>query len=190
VLHSQPLLLPLPVPCSAAEEAAIEEHAQEFESHGFKLRLDSDAPPGRRVLLLSVPFSKSVQFGPSDVRELASLLLSADGGADGDASDYFLPSAALKNDAIGGDEGNDGDVVKEMKRTRVVRLPKLMSMYASRACRSAVMVGTALEHTSMKTIVSNMQGLQQPWNCPHGRPTMRHVIDLNAFTTASEGTES
>ena len=60
-----------------------------------------------------------------------------------------------------------------------VRLPKLRSMFASRACRSAVMIGTALEPSKMKQIVSQLARLDQPWNCPHGRPTLRHLVSLN-----------
>ncbi len=47
-------------------------------------------------------------------------------------------------------------------------------------CRSAVMIGDALHHRQMLEIVQRLAGLDQPWNCPHGRPTMRHLIDLVA----------
>ena len=59
-----------------------------------------------------------------------------------------------------------------------VRLSKVTRMFASRACRSAVMFGTSLERSTMVRIVRHMEGLDQPWNCPHGRPTMRHLVCL------------
>lgn len=59
-----------------------------------------------------------------------------------------------------------------------IRIPKLVSMFASRACRSAIMIGTALRHTEMRAVVSKLENIDQPWNCPHGRPTMRHIVDL------------
>ncbi|KAG6595963.1 putative mismatch repair endonuclease pms1 [Phytophthora cinnamomi] len=59
-----------------------------------------------------------------------------------------------------------------------VRLPKVMAMFASRACRSSIMIGTALHKEEMQKIVRNLSGLDQPWNCPHGRPTLRHLVDL------------
>eukprot|EP00967_Tisochrysis_lutea_P139406 scaffold253263_cov30-Tisochrysis_lutea.AAC.4 len=65
----------------------------------------------------------------------------------------------------------------------MVRLPKLRDMFASRACRSAVMIGTALDAHKMRTIVAQLSELDQPWNCPHGRPTLRHLIDLSTLTT-------
>jgi DNA mismatch repair ATPase MutL len=61
----------------------------------------------------------------------------------------------------------------------IVRLPKASSMFASRACRSAVMIGTALGRDAMKKIVAQLAELNQPWNCPHGRPTLRHLVDAS-----------
>ena len=59
------------------------------------------------------------------------------------------------------------------------RPSKIRAMFASRACRSAVMIGTALTMAEMGKIVRNMAGMDQPWQCPHGRPTMRYLISLN-----------
>ena len=64
-----------------------------------------------------------------------------------------------------------------------VRLPKLRAMFASRACRSAVMIGTALEPSKMAGLVRQLASLEQPWNCPHGRPTLRHLISLAQLST-------
>lgn len=71
-----------------------------------------------------------------------------------------------------------------------IRLPRLTAMFASRACRSAIMIGTALSRDTMKRVVSHMADMQQPWNCPHGRPTMRHLVDaqaLKALGTLAKG---
>ena len=57
-------------------------------------------------------------------------------------------------------------------------LPKLLSVFASRACRSAVMIGDAMDEASMSAIVRHMSEMDHPWACPHGRPTMRHLCDL------------
>ena len=59
------------------------------------------------------------------------------------------------------------------------RPSKIRSMFASRACRSAVMIGTALTHSEMKRIVRNMARMEHPWQCPHGRPTMRYLTTLS-----------
>lgn len=60
----------------------------------------------------------------------------------------------------------------------LIRPKKYRDMFASRACRSSVMIGTALTAAKMKEIVTNLSTLDRPWNCPHGRPTIRHLFDL------------
>ncbi|VDL42259.1 unnamed protein product [Hymenolepis diminuta] len=62
--------------------------------------------------------------------------------------------------------------------SRNCRPSRLRDILASRACRSAVMIGTALDYKQMDRIVSNMTSMEYPWNCPHGRPTMRHLFHL------------
>nr|CDS31812.1 mismatch repair endonuclease PMS2 [Hymenolepis microstoma] len=62
--------------------------------------------------------------------------------------------------------------------SRNCRPSRLRDILASRACRSAVMIGTSLDHKQMNRIVSNMSSMEHPWNCPHGRPTMRHLFHL------------
>ncbi|KAI8855281.1 PMS2-C terminal-like protein [Chytridium lagenaria] len=59
-----------------------------------------------------------------------------------------------------------------------VRCTRILKMLASKACRKSVMIGDPLDTGSMKRIVANMSEMTQPWNCPHGRPTMRHLVDL------------
>ena len=48
-------------------------------------------------------------------------------------------------------------------------------MAASKACRSAIMVGDVLSKNKMQEVVRGLAKLESPWNCPHGRPTL---IDL------------
>uniref|UniRef100_A0A1B6EBR8 MutL C-terminal dimerisation domain-containing protein n=1 Tax=Clastoptera arizonana TaxID=38151 RepID=A0A1B6EBR8_9HEMI len=59
------------------------------------------------------------------------------------------------------------------------RPSRVRAMFASRACRKSVMIGTALSHSDMKRLISNMGNIEHPWNCPHGRPTMRHLLNLD-----------
>ncbi|XP_004534945.1 mismatch repair endonuclease PMS2 isoform X1 [Ceratitis capitata] len=60
----------------------------------------------------------------------------------------------------------------------VCRPSRIRDMFASRACRKSVMIGTALKRTTMMKLVTHMGEIEQPWNCPHGRPTMRHLINI------------
>lgn len=47
---------------------------------------------------------------------------------------------------------------------------------------SQVMIGTALNTSEMKRLVVHMGELEHPWNCPHGRPTMRHLANLDVIS--------
>ncbi|XP_076448637.1 mismatch repair endonuclease PMS2-like [Babylonia areolata] len=59
------------------------------------------------------------------------------------------------------------------------RPSRVRMMFASRACRKSIMIGTHLNKPEMKKLLCHMGEIEQPWNCPHGRPTMRHLINLN-----------
>ncbi|RUS22609.1 mismatch repair endonuclease PMS2 [Endogone sp. FLAS-F59071] len=61
----------------------------------------------------------------------------------------------------------------------MVRCTRARAMFASRACRKSVMIGDSLSKGQMQKIVRHMGEIDQPWNCPHGRPTMRHLFDLS-----------
>ncbi|XP_037546699.1 mismatch repair endonuclease PMS2 [Nematolebias whitei] len=62
------------------------------------------------------------------------------------------------------------------------RPSRVRQMFASRACRKSVMVGTALSVSEMKKLVVHMGEIEHPWNCPHGRPTMRHLVNLDMIS--------
>lgn len=64
------------------------------------------------------------------------------------------------------------------------RPSRVRKMFASRACRMSIMVGTALDQAQMKKIVCHMGEIQHPWNCPHGRPTMRHLVNLGMLPSS------
>lgn len=70
-----------------------------------------------------------------------------------------------------------------------VRPKKVRDVFASRACRGSVMVGTALKEKEMDRIVRNLAGLDKPWNCPHGRPTMRHLMEIDKWPVFTQDYE-
>lgn len=61
------------------------------------------------------------------------------------------------------------------------RPSKVRKMFAMRACRSSIMIGRTLTHKQMGKVVKHMGEIDKPWNCPHGRPTMRHLFKLGAW---------
>lgn len=71
-------------------------------------------------------------------------------------------------------------VLPPAQQQRILRPSKVRAMLAMRACRGSIMIGTALSHAQMSQIVTRLAALDAPWNCPHGRPTMRHVCALPA----------
>ncbi|NXP80548.1 PMS2 endonuclease, partial [Ramphastos sulfuratus] len=62
------------------------------------------------------------------------------------------------------------------------RPSRVRQMFASRACRKSVMIGTALNMQEMKKLITHMGEIEHPWNCPHGRPTMRHIVSLDLIS--------
>uniref|UniRef100_A0A3B3D559 Mismatch repair endonuclease PMS2 n=1 Tax=Oryzias melastigma TaxID=30732 RepID=A0A3B3D559_ORYME len=62
------------------------------------------------------------------------------------------------------------------------RPSRVRQMFASRACRKSVMIGTALSVSEMRKLVVHMGEIEHPWNCPHGRPTMRHLANLDIIS--------
>ncbi|KAJ9499124.1 ATP-binding mismatch repair protein [Exophiala xenobiotica] len=74
-------------------------------------------------------------------------------------------------------------------RHDVPRPGKVRKMFAMRACRSSIMIGKTLSRKQMEKVVSHMGTIDKPWNCPHGRPTMRHLCSLNTLEPWMEGDE-
>lgn len=73
---------------------------------------------------------------------------------------------------------HDGGATVGLSSRAPVRCTKVDQMIALRACRLSIMIGLALSRHTMATVVGHLAELRRPWNCPHGRPTMRHLADL------------
>jgi len=61
---------------------------------------------------------------------------------------------------------------------KIYRPTKIRHVYASKACRKSVMIGKALKKYEMEKILRHLAEIDQPWNCPHGRPTVRHLFNM------------
>lgn len=70
-----------------------------------------------------------------------------------------------------------------------IKCSKIRSMFAMRACRKSIMIGKPLNKNTMRRIVKNLSVLDKPWNCPHGRPTMRHLVELKDWSSFSDDYE-
>ena len=116
----------------------------------------------------------NIVFNEQDVMELISLLRNMSykeiyANVD-DISSNQISKVNAKN--------NKHNSILTKDKDRIL-LPKVMDMYASRACRTSIMIGTTLSLIQMNKIVTNLSTIEQPWNCPHGRPTLRHLCNLN-----------
>jgi DNA mismatch repair protein PMS2 len=161
VVQNQRLVRPKTLDLTAVEEEIIRENKLSFEKNGFVIEVDDsgDEPIGRRCKLISLPLSKEVVFDVHDLEELIVLL-----------SETPTNTAAntLKSD------------------TYVPRPTKVRKMFAMRACRSSIMIGKTLTVKQMEKVVQNMGTIDKPWNCPHGRPTMRHLMSLGSWDEFNE----
>ncbi|KAK1354183.1 hypothetical protein POM88_047439 [Heracleum sosnowskyi] len=174
---------------SPEEEVVVAMHMDTIRKNEFALEEDLHAPLGQRFRLRAVPFSKKItliwscrfiflsvdyyMFGHKmketnvnstfqclklsvDVKELISILADSQGA-------YSM---------IGSYRMDTADSVCP---------PRVRAMLASRACRSSVMIGASLSRIEMQKIIKYLADLKSPWNCPHGRPTIRHLIDLTSL---------
>lgn len=72
---------------------------------------------------------------------------------------------------------------ESLESRTIPRPSKVRKMFAMRACRSSIMIGKPLTQRQMYTLVNHMGELDKPWNCPHGRPTMRHLCQLDTWSS-------
>nr|XP_016500315.1 PREDICTED: DNA mismatch repair protein PMS1-like [Nicotiana tabacum] len=165
ILNQQPLLRPLKMELSPEEEIVISIHNDTFRRNGFLLEEDLHAPPGHRFKLKAVPFSKNITFGVADVKELIAILA--------DSQEECSMMGTYKDDTANS-----------------LCPPRVRAMLASRACKSSIVIGDPLGRNEMQKILDNLSRLKSPWNCPHGRPTMRHLVDLRTVHRRIEADEN
>lgn len=192
VIHEQRLIAPMKLELTPAEETCVLDNMDLFEKNGFRFEVDLDQPPRHRLKLTALPHSgardgrKAVQFGKDDVSALCAILGVDDSSAE-DAGDWSAGSGTGTdgsgmhgNNAVRRYAGSGMALSQNETEKILVRLPKAVAMFASRACRGSIMIGTALSEKEMDRIVKRLAEVEHPWNCPHGRPTMRHVGNLQA----------
>ncbi|KAL4933354.1 ATP-binding mismatch repair protein PMS1 [Aspergillus undulatus] len=153
VVQNQRLVRPKRLDLTAVDEEVVIENMAILEKNGFVIDVDDsgDEPIGKRCSLLSLPLSKEVVFDTRDLEELIALL---------------SESSTSTNTKTNLD---------------IPRPSKVRKMFAMRACRSSIMIGKTLTSRQMERVVRDMGSIDKPWNCPHGRPTMRHLFSLERW---------
>ena len=187
VMHEQKLIAPLPLELSPSEESCIVDNIEIFKRNGFCFDYNIEKPPRHRLSLTALPHSgsgadgrRAVQFGKEDVGALCAML-----NADGDSGTSSYGNMAGSGTGADGRGSMGNNAVRRHASgtisgsgTATIRLPKAIAMFASRACRGSIMIGEPLSMIKMKEVVQRLHDVDQPWTCPHGRPTMRHVKQL------------
>jgi DNA mismatch repair protein PMS2 len=168
LVQNQRLVKALRLDLTAVEEEVVLQNQDALIKNGFLIDTDESgtSPVGQRCRLTSLPMSREVTFSIQDLEELIALLAEA-------------PSTTTHGSSAAGDGS------RKFHNT-VVRPSKVRRMFAMRACRSSVMVGKTLTISQMQKLLTNMGELDKPWNCPHGRPTMRHLRGLKSWTPWQE----
>ncbi|OJD32163.1 dna mismatch repair protein [Diplodia corticola] len=167
ILAPQRLVHPHPLDLTAIEEETILAHPAAFAANGFQLTTDTsgESPVGRRCRLLGLPVSKETTFAVADLEELVAL----------------LGESSIAEERGGGEGGGGGGGGSSGGAVGIPRPGKVRKMLAMRACRSSIMIGKTLTKRQMERVVREMGEIDKPWNCPHGRPTMRHLASLGEW---------
>ncbi|KAH7886658.1 MutL C terminal dimerization domain-containing protein [Phlebopus sp. FC_14] len=158
VIESQRLFRPQPLQLTAADEMLAAENVEILKRNGFEVsQMDESEHPS--------PEEESM----SPRLHLVAQPVSKDTVFDMKGTYHFKDLEELIH------------LMQDRPAGTMVRCSKARAMFAMRACRRSVMIGKALDKSRMTNIVQHMGTMDQPWNCPHGRPTMRHLSDLTSF---------
>ena len=161
-IQKQTLLVPKYLELAPSAEHILIENMHLLEKSGYEMQVCSNRKIGNRIQLTCVPMSaySNKLLNLKDIDELIFILTESDQGS------ISMSSSEQTN-------------VTELKSS------SLRAFYASKACRKSVMIGTALNHAEMKRVVNHLSEIEKPYNCPHGRPTLRHLINIDLVKKAA-----
>lgn len=158
IVQNQRLVHPYPLDLTAIEEEIILENDSALLKNGFLVTIDTSGDMPVGQRCKLISLPMSHEV-TFDLSDLEELIALL--------ADSTLPAhATIEN---------------------IPRPSKVRKMFAMRACRSSVMIGKSLSLTQMGKLVRRMGEIDKPWNCPHGRPTMRHVLGLREWEGWEEG---
>ncbi|KAK5118692.1 hypothetical protein LTR85_007898 [Meristemomyces frigidus] len=164
-LQSQRLVRPMPLELTAVEEEVILNNPDALKANGFEIETTHS--------IADENDHDDDDNAPAVGRRCRLLTLPISGEKTFDLSDLEELLHLLSEAPSGSSE--------------IPRPKKVQRMLAMRACRSSIMVGKTLTAKQMRKVVAHMGEMEKPWNCPHGRPTMRHLAGLGAWRAWAEG---
>ena len=157
-IEKQRLLQPRYLELTASSEASLIDNINLLEKAGYDVEICSSRKVGNRIMITAVPMSKQSNK-LLDFKDIDELL-------------FILSENELNPGSISSSSS-------EQSRLTEIKSSALRSLYASKACRKSIMIGTALNANQMKRVINHLHEIEKPWNCPHGRPTMRHLINID-----------
>jgi DNA mismatch repair protein PMS2 len=164
-LQSQRLVQPKTLDLTAVEQEVVLNHADALKANGFEVEIIStdDEPSEEDDDGEEVTTTRTCRLLTLPTSHTTTFDLS-------DLSEllYLLSDAPTSSSVI-------------------PRPKKVQRMLAMRACRSSIMVGKVLTLKQMERVVRHMGEMEKPWNCPHGRPTMRHLAGMGEWRGWMEG---
>ncbi|PVG03723.1 DNA mismatch repair protein MutL [Serendipita vermifera] len=158
-IESQKLLRPRPLDLSASDRLVALENLEVLQNNGFEVALEKD--------------EDAMEEDDNEGSVQGRLMLVSQPVSKSTVFDMSDLSELLH-------------LMQDKPSGSMVRCSKARAMFASRACRKSVMIGHPLTRSQMITIVRHMGTMEQPWNCPHGRPTMRHLMRMNTYLKSSK----
>ena len=150
-LSKQPTLIPIKIEMfSIAEKNLIYLNKEIYSQLGFEIKKELDD-----LYILTFPSIYSYRFKYEDFINIVNKLKE---------NNY-----KMKEDKI-----DKNDFIKKLFLSDSV-----LKYIATKACRMSIMIGDTLNDLKMRSIINNMSNLISPWNCPHGRPTMRFLYNIS-----------
>lgn len=162
----------------------VDQHATDEKYNFEQLQLNTVIENQKLVvpkLLELTAAAKSTLLDNEDVFRKNGFIIKREETSEG-TENLFLTSIPVSEKTIFGKSDIDEMIFmlqEDSSHSKMCRPSRIRSMFASRACRKSVMIGKSLSKADMRRLVSHMGEIDQPWNCPHGRPTMRHLVNLN-----------
>ena len=152
-IKKQPTICPIKVEMfSIAEKNTIYSQKELYEQLGFNIHKEQD-----NIFITSFPSIYSYKFKYEDFINIVRKL---------QEKNYKIIEGEFKNN----------DQVKKLFLSDSV-----LKYIATKACRMSIMIGVTLDKNRMEQVLSDLSKILSPWNCPHGRPTMRllHELDID-----------
>jgi DNA mismatch repair protein PMS2 len=179
----------------------IDQHASDEKSSYERLRRETQMATQRLAVPKELSLSSSQRLVLADSLQVLrkngfEVSEDEEGGRDGLTQQRYHLTSVPQSKNVSFDVSDLVEILDRIAEqspsttsdeSQLIRCRKAERMFASRACRSSIMIGTALTRERMQSVVFHMGELQKPWNCPHGRPTMRHLANIETTMTGFRG---